>query len=84
MHVSGAEISNQDTVYEMRFSFPTTAMCRLGGLLLPTPLYLLLSLKNEKQSDGYGKSNYKNKYVYFQFISTPIPVYAPHKSWQLS
>lgn len=47
--------------------------------LMPPPL----SLKNENQSDGYGKSNYKNKYVYFQFISPPIHVCAPHKPWNL-
>lgn len=44
---------------------------------------LLSQKKKEKQSDGCGKSYYKNKYVYFQFISPHIHVCAPHRPWNL-
>lgn len=57
--------------------FPTAFMCCWLGLQLPAPLHPLLSLKKWKTVWLLWKSNYKNKYVYFQFISPPIPACSP-------
>lgn len=57
--------------------FPTAFMCCWLGLRCPAPLHPLLSLKKWKTVWLLWKSNYKNKYVYFQFISPPIPACSP-------
>lgn len=57
--------------------FPTAFMCCWLGLQFPAPLHPLLSLKKWKTVWLLWKSNYKNKYVYFQFISPPIPACSP-------
>lgn len=57
--------------------FPTAFMCCWLGLRFPAPLHPLLSLKKWKTVWLLWKSNYKNKYVYFQFISPPIPACSP-------
>lgn len=84
MHVCAAEISNLEAAFEVSWAETRLLQLQCEDVEACSALHPLLSLRNEKQTDGFGKSNYKNKYVYFQFISPPIPVCAPHKPWHLS